>query len=69
MGIYRDEPVVPALYAMGARLRRGVDQVAVAHGVSDHVGANSRDCKPSQAFRTLFMQEMSSAASSRRRSW
>jgi len=66
---YRDHPVVQTLYARGARLRRGVEQVSAAHGLSEHFGVISRDCnllfftrdrdrQPSQPFRTLFMQEM-----------
>ena len=69
MRFYRDHPVVETLYARGARLRAGVDQVSAAHGLSAHVGVVSRDCnllfftrdgqgRPSQEFRTLFMQEL-----------
>jgi len=66
---YRDHPVVEGLYARGDRLRRGFGQVVAAHGLQGFVELSSRDCnllfvtrdgerRPSQAFRTLFMQEM-----------
>ncbi|MCS6945528.1 MAG: glutamate-1-semialdehyde 2,1-aminomutase, partial [Sutterellaceae bacterium] len=69
MAIYRCEPVVQRLYEAGARLRRGVEQVAAANGVADHFKLVGRDCnllfvtldaarKPSQLFRTLFLQEL-----------
>lgn len=69
MRFYRDNPVVETLYARGARLRAGVDQVSASHGLTGHVGTVSRDCnllfftrdadgRPSQEFRTLFMQEL-----------
>jgi hypothetical protein len=34
MRFYRDHPVVETLYARGARLRAGVEQVSAAHGLS-----------------------------------
>lgn len=69
MKIYRDEPVIGHLYRQGRRLREGIAEVARRHGVADHfqvVGRESclayvaRDAKgePSQAFRTLFLQEV-----------
>lgn len=69
MAIYRREPVVRRLYEAGERLRRGVEQAAVANGVADHFKLMGRSCsllfatldaerKPSQPFRTLFMQEL-----------
>ncbi len=69
MRIYRDEPVVEHLYAMGARLRAGFEQEAQHAGVTGHVKIAGRDCNlmysttgneglPSQEFRTLFLQEL-----------
>lgn len=69
MRFYRDHPVVQTLYARGARLRRGIEQVTAAQGLDGRFGVVSRDCnllfftrdsngQPSQLFRTLFMQEM-----------
>ena len=69
MRFYLDHPVIETLYARGARLRAGVEQAVVAQGLVGQFGVNSRDCnllfftrdaqgQPSQAFRTLFMQEM-----------
>jgi len=72
MRIYRDEPVVEHLHSMGATLRDGFRREAQAAGVSDHVKIAGRDCslmystvdqdgKPSQFFRTLFLQELCAA--------
>jgi glutamate-1-semialdehyde 2,1-aminomutase len=69
MEIYRREPVVQRLYAGGERLRRGVEQAAARHGVSEQVKLLGRPCsmlfttfdaqlKPSQPLRTLFLQEL-----------
>lgn len=69
MRIYRDEPVVEHLYAMGALLRKGFEQAAEQAGISEHVRIAGRDCNlvysttdndgaPSQPFRTLFLQEL-----------
>ncbi len=69
MRFYRDNPVIETLHARGARLRRGIDRAIADAGVTGHVDLASRDCnllfgtrdadrKPSQPFRTLFMQEM-----------
>ena len=66
---YRTEPVVEHLYRQGERLAEGVRAAAARHGVSEHVGVMSRPCnliyytrdgdgQPSQAFRTLFLQEL-----------
>jgi glutamate-1-semialdehyde 2,1-aminomutase len=68
MATYRDEPVVETLYARGDRLRAGVGQVARNHGVEERFtlfgpgsclffGTADTDGAPSQAFRTLFLQE------------
>ncbi len=69
MRFYRDNPVIETLYARGARLRAGFDRVVADNGLAGYVDLASRDCnllfgtrdaqkKPSQPFRTLFMQEM-----------
>ncbi len=69
MRFYADHPVVETLHARGARLRHGVEQAVAVHGLDGYVGLASRDCnllfatrdagrQPSQAFRTLFMQEL-----------
>jgi glutamate-1-semialdehyde 2,1-aminomutase len=69
MDVYRREPVIAHLYRVGQRLRSAAEQAAVAHGVADHFKLAGRPCnlffatldaerKPSQAFRTLFLQEL-----------
>ncbi len=69
MTIYRREPVVQRLYEAGDRLRRGVEHAASSNGVAEHFKLAGRSCnllyatldaerRPSQAFRTLFLQEM-----------
>ena len=69
MRVYRDEPVIEHLYAMGARLRTGFEEAAQRAGVTRQVKIGGRDCnlmysttdndgQPSQEFRTLFLQEL-----------
>jgi glutamate-1-semialdehyde 2,1-aminomutase len=69
MEIYRTEPVVEHLHRVGARLAEGLRQASARHGLSEHVGPVGRPCnlffstrdpagKPSQPFRTLFLQEL-----------
>lgn len=69
MAIYRREPVVQRLYEAGERLRRGVEQAASTYGVADYFKVVGRPCcllfvtldgegRPSQPFRTLFLQEL-----------
>jgi glutamate-1-semialdehyde 2,1-aminomutase len=69
MAVYEDEPVIETLYRQGERLRRGVAEVTLRHGVQDFLHTLGRTCNlvfatkgpdrlPSQPFRTLFMQEM-----------
>ncbi len=69
MTIYRDEPVVEHLHRAGARLVEGLRQAATRHGLSAHVEPVGRPCnlffatrdpagKPSQPYRTLFLQEL-----------
>ncbi len=69
MEFYEKEGVVERLYAQGKRLRNGVEERVNAFGLAPHVGVVSRNCnllyftrdadgKPSQAFRTLLLQEL-----------
>jgi glutamate-1-semialdehyde 2,1-aminomutase len=69
MMTYRDEDVVGHLYRQGRKLREGVAAAARNAGVAEHVQCLGRDCallfttrdaqlRPSQEFRTLFLQEM-----------
>jgi glutamate-1-semialdehyde 2,1-aminomutase len=66
---YAAHAVVETLYARGRRLRLGFEHAAAHHGLAEFVDLSSRDCnllfatrdaerRPSQAFRTLFMQEL-----------
>ncbi|ERI15717.1 glutamate-1-semialdehyde 2,1-aminomutase [Brucella intermedia] len=68
MTIYRDEPVIERLYEQGSKLAAGVNAAIAAHGLQNHVRLFGRPCclaygtldeegQPSQAFRTLFLQE------------
>jgi glutamate-1-semialdehyde 2,1-aminomutase len=67
--VYQEEPVIETINRQGQRLKEGVNQVADAMGIRPYfevIGkpcnlvfttANT-DCNASQAFRTLYMQEM-----------
>jgi glutamate-1-semialdehyde 2,1-aminomutase len=68
MRIYRDEPVIAHIYRMGLLLRDGVEQAVARHGLEAFVQVTGRPCclayatlgpdgRPSQAFRSLFLQE------------
>jgi glutamate-1-semialdehyde 2,1-aminomutase len=68
MRVYREEPVVEHLYRQGERLRTGMEQAIARHGLERFVKLSGRPCcmtyatldegaRPSQAFRTLFLQE------------
>lgn len=68
MRIYKEEPVVEALWRQGRRLSEGVLKAAGDLGLQEHFTLSGRPCcllyatrdrerKPSQAFRTLFLQE------------
>lgn len=68
MAVYRSEPVIETLYRQGTRLAKGVEQAIAKHGLADFVSVSGRpvnllygtrgpDKKPSQEFRTLFLQE------------
>jgi glutamate-1-semialdehyde 2,1-aminomutase len=67
--IYEAEGIVERLYTQGRRLADGVAQAATTTGVSAHVKLLGRPCnlvyqtrdredRPSQGFRTLFLQEL-----------
>ena len=69
MRIYRDEPVVEHLYRVGEWLRQGFEEAARDNGLEKHLKISGRPCnllfatldhegRPSQSFRTLFMQEL-----------
>ena len=68
LGVYAREPVIERLNRAGERLRAGFQQASAKHGLEGHVSAMGRACnllfstldpdgKPSQPFRTLFLQE------------
>ncbi len=68
MQTYQTEPVIDTLYERGEQLREGLNQVIGRHGLQDYVQVIGRPCnlvfatldqelRPSQAFRSLFMQE------------
>jgi glutamate-1-semialdehyde 2,1-aminomutase len=68
IGIYQERDVVGHLWRQGERLRAGFDEAVRAAGVEGHVdlsgpacsllyGTRDQDGKPSQPFRTLFLQE------------
>ena len=68
MDVCRSEPVVATMEARGERLRAGIEEVAALRGVGDSFsvfgrsscllyGTRGAASAPSQAFRTLFMQE------------
>jgi glutamate-1-semialdehyde 2,1-aminomutase len=69
MRVYRTEPVIETLHRQGERLRAGVMEAARSVGIDRHFTVEGRACnlifvtrdaagERSQAFRTLFMQEI-----------
>ncbi len=67
--VFRSENVVEFLWRQGARLSAGIAEAAARHGVAGQFqilgrpcnlvyATRDRDGKPSQAFRTLFLQEL-----------
>lgn len=69
MRFYESHPVVETLHTRGRRLREGFDRAVADHGLREHVELAGRDCsllfvtrdadrRPSQAFRTLFLQQL-----------
>lgn len=68
MQVYEREAVVAHLYSTGTRLKIGAEQAIERHGLTDFVKILGRPCcllyatldgdrNPSQAFRSLFLQE------------
>ena len=68
MQVYQREGVIEHLYRQGERLRRETEQAVRRHGLSAFVKVVGKPCclsyatldqdgRPSQAFRTLFLQE------------
>jgi glutamate-1-semialdehyde 2,1-aminomutase len=68
MRIYSEEPVIETLWRQGARLREGIASVVAKRGLQKCFRLAGRPCcltyatldasgKPSQDFRTLFLQE------------
>lgn len=68
MRTYQNEPVIEHLYYQGTKLRDGIREAARRHGVDEHFKVVGRPCclayatfdpngKPSQAYRSLFLQE------------
>jgi glutamate-1-semialdehyde 2,1-aminomutase len=68
MRIYSEEPVIETLWRQGERLRDGIDRVVAERGLQNYFRILGRPCcmtyatldaegKPSQGFRTLFLQE------------
>ncbi|HLH31087.1 MAG TPA: glutamate-1-semialdehyde 2,1-aminomutase [Terriglobia bacterium] len=67
--IYREQQVIEVLWKQGERLRAGVNQCIARHGLAGRFELAGRPCnliyrtndeegKPSQEFRTLFLQEL-----------
>jgi glutamate-1-semialdehyde 2,1-aminomutase len=68
MRVYRNEPVIEQLYRHGTLLRAGAEAAIRRHRLESHVRILGRPCcllyatldrngKPSQAYRSLFLQE------------
>jgi glutamate-1-semialdehyde 2,1-aminomutase len=68
MNVYRQEPVVEHLSKQGERLRLGLNQSIGRHGLANHLAVLGKSCclayrtlgpdfQPSQAFRSLLLQE------------
>lgn len=68
MKFYKENPVIETLYEQGRKLAEGVNRASGELGLREHVSIIGPDCcsvyttrdqdkKPSQPFRTLFLQE------------
>lgn len=68
MHVYAQEPVIPHLRGQGTRLKAGIEQAVARHGLAGFVGVTGHPAclsyvtkdgsgTPSQAFRTLLLQE------------
>ncbi|MEM9415321.1 MAG: glutamate-1-semialdehyde 2,1-aminomutase [Planctomycetota bacterium] len=66
---YLENPVIEALERKGMRLAAGIQRVVAGHGLSDYVQVHGKPCnlvfgaldpqgKPSQAYRSLLIQEL-----------
>ena len=69
ISIYENNPVIEHLHRQGKRLIEGINQLVTANHLQGHFGVDGRACnliyftrdenkKPSQPFRTLFLQEI-----------
>ena len=69
MDVYQNKPVVECLHRQGERLRKGIEPIIEKLELTKQFGIAGRACnlvyttadssgKPSQPFRTLFMQEI-----------
>ena len=69
MKVYKREPVIEHLWRIGERLARGFTEASQAAGLGDYVHVLGKPCnlvfatkgpdgKPSQAYRSLFLQEL-----------
>ena len=69
MRTYAQEPVIETLYARGSQLREGVERAIRSHGLERSLRLVGKPCcmvlqtldgdgRPSQAFRTLMLQEV-----------
>ncbi len=69
MKIYRQEPVITTLWRQGERLAAGINNAIKDNNLQEHIKIDGRACcltygtldaerKPSQIFRTLFLQEI-----------
>jgi glutamate-1-semialdehyde 2,1-aminomutase len=67
--VYREQSVVEYLWRQGERLRAGINEAIARHGVGGKFDLTGQPCnliyqtkdldnKPSQSFRTLFLQEL-----------
>ena len=68
MRFFKANPVIETLYAQGHKLAEGVNRASRELGIQEHVSIIGPDCcsvyttrdqdkKPSQPYRTLFLQE------------
>lgn len=68
MQVYQAQPVIETLFRQGQRLREGIDASIAAHQLTDYLEVIGKPCclvlasrdqdkQPSQAFRTLMLQE------------
>jgi len=69
MKVYREEPVIETLWKQGRRLADGLERAIADQDLEEHIQLFGRPCclvygtkdaegKPSQPFRTLFLQEI-----------